>query len=146
MCRAYNNCCSWLAFDVKITRLKAYFANNGYPLHIFDYIVKRFSFFFFNDKFTHRVTALDTDKQIIYVTLPFQEHASYQVKNNLQLFCRKKFLKVIVKFVLTNSHTIGNYFRFKDSLPDLLSSDVVYSYNSLDCRVRYIGSTTGTLE
>ena len=46
-----------------------------------------------------------------------------------------------LKIVLNSGIKIGNFFKFKDSLPYYLRSLVVYQFTCVDCNVVYIGKT-----
>ena len=47
--------------------------------------------------------------------------------------------------ILVNKRTIGSFFKFKDSLPNMSRSCVVYKYACPQCGASYIGSTIRTL-
>ena len=51
------------------------------------------------------------------------------------------------RFCFTNSQTIQSLFRFKDSLPELMQTGVVYKYTCPKCNLgTYIGSTERLLK
>ena len=49
--------------------------------------------------------------------------------------------QVALKIVFKPSNTLGQYFKFKDVIPDALQSSVVYKYNCSRCSATYIGQT-----
>ena len=135
-------CSSWTSFSLEIDRLRKYFASNSYPGQLFEKAVKKFLI----EKFKTTKDNTVINKDIKYITLPFQGHYSYIVRNNLQRVLRLHFPDFNFKFIFTNSLTIGFFFRFKDRIPDSLCSNVVYNYCCPDCNDRYIGSTTRNLK
>ncbi len=87
--RAFRICHSWISFDVEINRLKTYFSDNGYPVHVFNSVVRRF----LNTIFSNNSPPHKEDKIIKYISLPFQGHISYQVRNKLEAFVVRNSLK-----------------------------------------------------
>ena len=51
------------------------------------------------------------------------------------------------KIILLNSHKISNIFMYKDTIPTMLRSSVVYNYSCpQNCGSAYVGSTVRTLQ
>ena len=59
---------------------------------------------------------------------------------------KKHFPDVNFRFVFTNNNTIGSLFKYKDVIPTLLCSNIVYGFQCPDCTSRYIGSTGRNLK
>ena len=60
---------------------------------------------------------------------------------------RKHFNCRIPKLVFRNPRTIGSLFRYKDSIPELMRSMVVYKYTCPRCNLgTYLGSTKRMLK
>ena len=140
--RAYNICNTWNNFNEEINRLKQYFANNCYPNNLVDKMVKRF----LNNKFDNTSKNSVVNNEIKYITLPFQGHFSYYIRNKLQRLLKLHFPDINFRFIFTNSLTVGSFFKHKDRMPDKLCSKVVYEYCCPVCKDRYIGSTTRNLK
>ena len=49
-------------------------------------------------------------------------------------------------FVFTNPLTIGSFFRFKDTVPRDLTSNIIYDFTCPSCKARYIGETKRNLK
>lgn len=142
--RAYNVCSNWLSFDEEINRLKVFFANNGYPLHLFEKYLKTF----INEKMkgsTNRDIDVKEKDKIRYISLPFYGHLSYHIRSSLSKSLKDCFPDFSFRFVFTNNYTIGSFFNHKDRLPDLLCSKVVYKFTCPSCNAGYIGSTIRNL-
>ena len=140
--RAYNICNSWHNFHCELEKLREYFYINCYPKHLIDKQIKRF----ISNKFNHNQTIVDISKEVKYVTLPFQGHFSYQLRNNLSCLLKKYIPDVQFRFIFTNRNTLGSLFKTKDSIPNLLCSKVVYCFCCRNCKLRYLGSTFRNLK
>ena len=139
--RAYNICSTWQGFHDEVEKLKEYFFMNCYPRDLVDKHIKRF----ISNKFIGNNVTTD-DKEIKYVTLPFQGYFSYQLRNTLSNLFKKHFLNVNFRFIFVNRCTIGSLFRVKDPIPTSLCSNIVYCFKCSDCMSRYIGSTGRNLK
>ena len=139
--RAFTLTSSWLKFHEEITYLKDYFLNNGYPVYLFEKVLKNF----LNNIFTVNSPTCNVPKEILYLSFPFYGRTSYAIRKELSLILRKAFPQLDIKFIFNNSFKIGSFFRYKDKIPDLMCSSVIYKYTCSDCNVRYIGSTMRTL-
>ena len=126
---------------MEINRLREYFATNSYPNYLFDKFLRRF----LNTKFSPLQQIEKSQDDIRYVTLPFQGHYSYHIRNKVQKLLKLHLPDISFRFIFTNSLTIGSFFRYKDKIPDSLCSNVVYDFQCPVCRARYIGSTCRNL-
>ena len=63
------------------------------------------------------------------------------MKGELSKLFLKYFPSLDFKIILVNSFTIGSLFKFKDSLPLVSPSSVVYQYECSACQSKYVGST-----
>ena len=61
---------------------------------------------------------------------------------DVQKLVTQFFPQIDLKIVFKNSHTIGSYFKFKDSIPDLVTSNVVYRFSCAQCPATYYGETS----
>ena len=50
-----------------------------------------------------------------------------------------------INVIFVNHNTIGSFFRFKDNVPVICQSSVVYSFCCASCDASYIGSTKRSL-
>ena len=81
----------------------------------------------------------------IYFPLQYFGHQSEKMKLELQQVLTSLVPSIKLTFILTNKRTIGSLFKFKDSLPKVSRSCVVYKYVCSQCRAMYVGSTIRTL-
>lgn len=89
----------------------------------------------------------EVDKQVKYVTLPYQVHFTNQIRNKLNTLLHKYFPQItyIYIFFFTTCHMVGSFFKYRDRIPDLLCSNVVINFVVLTA-VRYIGHTCRNLK
>ena len=81
----------------------------------------------------------------LYVKLHFYGPQSYSIRNNLLKFLQPAYPQIDFRFVFTNAFSIRRLFPFKDRIPYVLKSNVIYEYSCSFCEERYIGQTTRCL-
>ena len=140
--RAYNICSSYVTFDQEVQYLQNYFFNNSYPTNAFYNIVRSF----FNKKYAPQTPIITVPKDIRYIKLPYLGNLTFDLRNNLDRILKDAYPQVMFKFIFTNNFTIGSYLRKRDSLPEGLSSCVVYEFSCPDCNARYVGSCSRWLQ
>ena len=65
------------------------------------------------------------------------------MKNKLTSLCKKFFPHIDLKIILINKFTIGSLFKFKDRLPPMLRSGLIYKYTcKVPCTSSYVGCTS----
>ena len=78
-------------------------------------------------------------------TLPYTNDAKFLTF--LTQIIKKYFNCLNPKLVLRNPRTIGSLFKFKDTVPDMMRSLVVYKYTCPRCNLgTYLGSTKRMLK
>jgi hypothetical protein len=81
-----------------------------------------------------------------YLSFPYLGNDSKRLEKDLSRCLSRFFPTTEFKFAFTNSLKIGNFFPFKDRLPDSMRSSVVYQFQCPRCeRGSYIGSTSRML-
>ena len=53
----------------------------------------------------------------------------------------KFYPQLNINVISTNHHSIGSYFKFKDIIPNLLASSVIYKYTCRQSSAAFIGET-----
>ena len=139
--RAYSLSSGWLNFHEEVVFLRKYFRDNCYPKFLFDKYLKKF----LKNKFQPIVPITTVPKLNFYASLPFSRDRKFLT--SLSGIINRYFLCVNPKLVLRNPKTIGSLFKFKDSIPKLMRSLVVYKYSCPRCNLgTYIGSTKRMLK
>ena len=93
-----------------------------------------------------KLAMLQFRKKPINIKLPFLGPQTYIAKRKLSALITKFYPHVSIRFIITPSLTIQNFFSFKDKLPISLVSSVIYKYSCGQCSATYIGETRKQLK
>ena len=142
--RCYALSSNWLSFHEEVEFLKTFFQNNGYPLNLINNCVTKFLDRLFaggsNDD-------MNSDNiPVNYIKLPYYGHLSFVIRKQLNQLLKKHFPERKFNFIFFNPYTIKSFFPYKDSVPSLLISNVVYEYVCSSCKRRYVGETKRNLK
>ena len=82
-------------------------------------------------------------KQKIFVSMPYFGTHGEKMKNEITELVGKIYPQVDLVLALVNPFTIGSLFPYKDRMPMMLKSSVIYKYSCAHCASgTYVGSTT----
>ena len=141
--RAYSHSCNWIKFHEEISFLRNFFTRNCFPLGIFEKLTRKFLDNIFKPK--HNIP-YDVPKKQLYVCLPFTSN-SQRVKQELTKILNELYPYVNFHFIFKNPFTIGSLFRFKDTLPELMRSSIVYHFSCPRCNLgTYVGCSNRLLK
>ena len=79
-------------------------------------------------------------KAIVTLVLPFTGDSSATEK--LRQFVSKCFPQVNLRVVFKPPRRLSNLFRFKDTIPFAMRSNIVYKYTCAGCNAEYVGQTS----
>ena len=141
--RAYSTCSSWIEFDKEVKYLISYFTMNKYPNGIIMKEINRF----LNRMLDPGPSMCSVQKRKLYVKFQYLGPLSFHLRKNLRKLLNTCYPQIDFRFVFVNGNTIKNLFPYKDRIPDLLQSNVIYQYDCVRCNsdVSYIGQTTCNL-
>ena len=80
-----------------------------------------------------------------YIKLPFYGHLNYTIRKSLTTIFKTQCPDIKFIFIFTNTFTIASFFKFKDSIPVGLISNIIYEFTCSRCKARYIGETKRNL-
>ena len=80
-------------------------------------------------------------KRNVFVKLPFLGSTSFQIRKKLQKLFSDKLTSCNKKIVFTSPVRVKTFFTFKDKLPKMLLSGLVYQYKCGGCNATYYGKT-----
>ena len=132
--RIFNLCSSYENFHAQLEVIRKLFNLNGFPSHMFDWIVRHF----LDNTFQPKPSILTAPKKIIYFCLPFTGSHSLQIRTQINRLCNAAFPHLDIRFVFR----ISSFFPFKDKVPKFLRSGVVYSFKCRCCSASYVGQST----
>ena len=76
-----------------------------------------------------------------YISLPYFGPYSERMKIELHKLLNKYFIEVSPRIILVNKFTISSFFKYKDTLPLMSRSSVIYKYVCSQCEAEYVGVT-----
>ena len=79
-------------------------------------------------------------KQLI-ITLPYLGNLSLQIRTRINRIMKNKLPYCNIQFVFQTKCKISNFFTFKDKIPLVLRSGIVYKFQCGSCNATYYGKT-----
>ena len=73
--------------------------------------------------------------------LPFLGSTSFQIRKKLQILFSDKLTSCNLKIVFRSPVRVKSFFTFKDKLPKILLSELVYQHKCGGCNATYYGKT-----
>ena len=123
--RSFSICCDFKTFHFEIDHLKTILIKNNYPLNFIDSCIKSF----LNKLYTPKVVVPNVPKRNVFVKLPLLGSTSFQIRKKLQKLFSDKLTSCNLKIVFTSPVRVKSFFTFKDKLPKMLLSGLVYKYD-----------------
>ena len=80
-------------------------------------------------------------KRNVFVKLPFLGSTSFQIRKKLQKLFSDKLMSCYLKIVFTSPVRVKSFFIFKNKLPKMLFSGLVYQCKCDGCNATYYGKT-----
>ena len=141
--RAFKLCSTWPKFHEEIKFLSKYFNNNCYPQYVFQNFIKKYM----NNFFQPRSENFNVPKKEVYISLPYMGSFSSFCKKDLNTVLSKLYPYAKFNFIFKNPLTIGSLFKFKDTLPELMRSNIIYNFICPKCNLgSYIGCSSRLLK
>ena len=110
---------------------------NNYSPDFIDSCIKSF----LNKLYTPKVTVENIPKRNVFVKLPFLGSTSFQIRKKLQKLFNDKLMFCNLKIVFTSTVRDKSFFIFKDNLPKMLHSGLLYKYKCGGCNTTFYGKT-----
>ena len=140
--RAYCVSSSMTGFHKELFFLVNYFFDNGYPRSLVYREIRKFLYNIMNP--TPKIPTVEKYK--MFISMPYFGPHSDKLVSEIEKIMGKFFPQIDIKIILVNKNTIGSFFSFKDVLPTLQRSSVIYKYCCDRCpATSYLGSTSRPL-
>ena len=136
--RYFKICSSYHLFHSEILKLKKILLNNGYPEVFLDRCIRVFLDRLFCPP-PHDTNV--SHKTVINFSLPFTESHSLQIRTQIIKLCSSAFPDLSLRFIFRSGRRLSSFFPFKDRIPMLMRSRVVYNYTCRCCGASYLGQT-----
>ena len=135
--RCFSLCSDFIKFHHEIDKLKSILYKNSYPRDLIDKCIKEFL-----DKIlTPKPVVSTVPKKQLIITLPYLGKLSPQICTRINRIMKNKLLYCNVQFVFQTKCKISNFFTFKDKIPLVLCSGIVYKFQCGSCNATYYGKT-----
>ena len=135
--RAFRICSRSTLFENELSFLKEYFLKNGFTCKIIDNVIRKTLFNIYHSK----PVEISCSKNPVYIRLEYLGFVSNVLKRKLSILINKFYPQIQPKFIFNSSNSIGHLFNYKDKLPPLLVSNVIYKFTCGQCSAAYIGET-----
>ena len=80
-------------------------------------------------------------KKELIITLPYLGKLSLQIRTKINRIMKNKLPYCNVQFVFQTKCKISNFFTFKDKIPSVLRSGIVYKFQYSSCNATYYGKS-----
>ena len=127
--RSFSICCHFKTFYFEIDHLKSILIKNNYTLNFINLCIKSF----LNKLYTLKFVVPNVPKRNVFVKLPFLRSTLFQIRKKLQKLFSDKLTSCNLKIVFTSPVRVKSFFTFKDKLPKMLLSGLVYQYKCGGC-------------
>ena len=135
--RAYRISSSWWLFHTELTHLKKFFSFNFFPSTFIDSSIHNF----ISNIFRPKLSIPTVPKLDIYIKIPYLGTLSPILNKEIRLLLLRHFPQLNPHLIGINSFSIKSFFSYKDKLPLMLRSSVVYIFQCAGCNSCYVGQT-----
>ena len=135
--RCFSLCSDFVKFHHEIDKLKSILYKNSFPRDLIDKCIKESS----AKILTLKRVVSEVPKKHLIIALPYLGKLSLQRRTRINRIMKNKFPYCNVQFALQTKYKISNFFTFKDKIPSVLSSGIVYKFECGIYNVTYSGKT-----
>ena len=133
----FSLCSDFIKFHHEVDKLKSILCKNSYPRDLIDKCIKKFL-----DKIlTPKPVVSTVPKKNLIIILPYLSKLSLQIRTRINRVMKNKLPYYNVQFVFQTKCKISNFFTFKDKIPSVLRSGIVYKFQCGSCNATYYGKT-----
>ena len=133
--RCFRICSSWSMFHQQLILLREIFKKNGYPENFIDRCFKLLL-----DRIHILKEKVPTvEKKPLRLVLPYLGNISLQTRTKLQKTIKGVLNCCRLQVIFKSQNKLCNNFHFKDPVPQILTSGVVYKFQCGLCNESYYG-------
>ena len=127
--RCFSFCSDFIKFHHDIDKLQRILYKNIYPRDLIDKCIKEFL-----DKIlTPKPVVSTVPKKELIIIVPYLGKLSLQIGTRINRIMKSKLRYCNVQFVFQTKCKISIFFTFKDKIPSVLCSGIVYKFQSGSC-------------
>ena len=135
--RCFSFCSDFVKFHHEIDKLKSILSKNSYPRDLIDKCIKESL-----DKIlTLKRVVSEVPKRDLIIALPYLGKLSLQRRTRINRIMKNKLAHCNVQFAFQTKCKISNFFTFKDKVPLVLRSGIVYKFECGSYNSTYYGKT-----
>ena len=123
--RCFSLCFDFIKFHHEIDKLKSILYKNSCPRDLIDKCIKEF----LDRILTPKPVVSTVPKKELIITLPYLGKLSLQICTRINRIMKNKLPYCNVQFVFQTKCKISNFFTFKDKIPLVLRSGIVYKFH-----------------
>ena len=135
--RSFSICCDFKSFHFENDHLKIVLIKNNYPFVFIDSYIKSFV----NKLYTPKVVVPIVPKRNVFVKLLLLGRTQFQFRRKLLKLFSDKLTPCHLKIVFTSHVRVKSFFTFKNKLPKMLLSGLIYQYKYSRCIATYYRKT-----
>ena len=139
--RAYRLSSTYSSLHFELEFIKRFFQGNGFPLRVINTFIRKF----LDSRYTRIPKTFDVPKLQRYFVIPYFGVESEKLKRELLDILTSFYPYLNPRIIMINTFSIGSFFKYKDRLPKVCQSSVVYQFCCASCGASYIGSTLRNL-
>ena len=141
--RAKQICSSLTHLNREFENIRKFLCQNGFPLNLVDKIINNN----LNSLREPIEPPITVERKALFITLPFvSEKINSEVRTEIVKIVTKFYPQLNLRLIFKNSFSINSFFQFKDSIPTMIQSNVVYLYSCAQCSATYCGETSRHLQ
>ena len=119
-----------IIFHLDLSYLRKYFSGNLYPQYLFDLSVRKY----LDKMFNPQLPVQSVQKLPVSITLPYLGPLSIKLSKDLNNIIKKFYPQIQFRCLFNNKRTISSFFPFKDQIPLMVSSNIIYKYSCGQCQ------------
>ena len=133
--RCFRICSSWSMFHQQLILLRGIFKKNGHPENFIDRCFK----LFLDRIYILKEKVPTVEKKPLRLVLPYLGNISLQTRTKLQESIKGVLNCCKLQVIFKSQNKLCNNFHFKDPVPQILTSGVVYKFQCGWCNESYYG-------
>ena len=140
---AFHICSSFVNFHKEIAKIKQILLANCFPGSFIDKVI----FNFLNLQYILHTKPKDKveGKSRITCCLSFLGNRSFRIRNNINKLIKDHYRDIQVQFIFKSTKRVSSLFQYKDRIPTLVCSNVVYKFSCSGCNATYYRKTNRNL-
>ena len=138
--RCYMICSNWFHIDLEIKNIKSFMLKNGYPSSMLDNVIHRFLNKIHN-KDSDDTSNKSTHKKQFQIVLPHLGTFTKRLEKKIKTSLQQHLPNFKLVFIYRASTRLSSLFKFKDRIPNYLSSGIIYKFKCGRCNSTYIGES-----